>query len=190
MWSKTIVSVAEQLTKIIKDYDVSYQVAEIYVKKRIHDSIEESRQYHLDRLSIKMTPKYWMAFQRKPHSKKSFIDESKNIPERGILLHIDDNFITFKTLLGYIFSKYGIRSYDYRIAAAAWGISNLDKENLTIREKLNDMKIIPYMIIEQISYKYWENIIGWPDNFQGAYLNGLPPNFPSRAIINRISYLT
>jgi hypothetical protein len=132
-----------------------------------------------------MTPKYWMAFQRRPHSQKSFIDEARGIPERSILLHIDDNFITFKTLLGYLSSKDGIRTPNYRIAASSWGISNLDKQNLTICEKLNDMKIIPYMVLEYLSYKYWENIVRCPWG-----RDGLLEIQVSGALTNRISYLT
>jgi hypothetical protein len=49
MWTKIIQLVAEQLTLLFGDYDVAYKVSEIYVQKRIHDSIEYERRYHATR---------------------------------------------------------------------------------------------------------------------------------------------
>ena len=45
----------------------------------------------------------------------------------------------WSSIFKYLSSKDGIRTPNYRIAASSWGISNLDKQNLTICEKLNDM---------------------------------------------------
>ena len=56
MWTKTIQSVAEQLCSILKDYDVSYEVAKYYVQKRVEDSTEESRRYHFDYLTLIKMP--------------------------------------------------------------------------------------------------------------------------------------
>ena len=75
MWTKTIHSVAEQLCTIFKDYDVSYEVAKYYVRKRVEDSIEECRRYHFDCLTMKQMPKEMkedkrlIAFIRSPLSR-------------------------------------------------------------------------------------------------------------------------
>ena len=41
----------------------------------------------------------------------------------------------------------GVRSNYWRVSAAAWGIKDLDKEKVTIRDKLNDMKIMPFEVL-------------------------------------------
>ena len=56
MWTKTIQSVADQLYYLIKDYDVSYMVAELYVQKRVQQTTEESRRYQFDRLTLRLMP--------------------------------------------------------------------------------------------------------------------------------------
>jgi hypothetical protein len=52
MWSKTIQDVAEQLSYLIKDYDVSLMVAKLYVKERIHRATEDEREFHMSNLDI------------------------------------------------------------------------------------------------------------------------------------------
>ena len=52
MWSKTIKDVAEQLCHLIRDYDVAYMVAELYVKKRVHQATEDEREFHMSNLDV------------------------------------------------------------------------------------------------------------------------------------------
>jgi hypothetical protein len=52
MWSKTIQDVAEQLSYLIKDYDVSLMVAKLYVKERIHRATEDEREFHMSNLDL------------------------------------------------------------------------------------------------------------------------------------------
>ena len=133
MWTKIIQLVADQLCHplIIRDYDVAYLVAENYVSMRIEDSTEECRQYHFDRSTIRMMPDLL-------HRETKI----KNIK--------DEQFNTFKSLLSFITSERGIRTQRWNIYASAWGIQDLNKDKLTLRDKLNDIKLIPPVVIKQI----------------------------------------
>ena len=140
MWTKIIQLVADQLCHplIIRDYDVAYLVAENYVTMRIEDSTEECRQYHFDRLTIRMMPDY---FQRQAQA---------GYPVGSIKNKKDEQFNTFKSLLSFITSERGIRTPQWNIYASAWGIKDLNKDKLTLRDKLNDIKLIPPIVIKQI----------------------------------------
>ena len=52
MWSKTIQDVAEQLSYLIKDFDVCSMVAKYYVKERVHQATEKAIEYHMSNLDI------------------------------------------------------------------------------------------------------------------------------------------
>ena len=120
MWTKTIQSVAEQLCTILKDYDVSYEVAQYYVQKRVEDSTEECRRHHFDYLTLRKMP-------GRMRSVSSTRWERNN---------------TFLAMIQFMGSERGMRSPYWRVAAAAMGIKDLDKEKITIRDKLNDIEII------------------------------------------------
>jgi len=140
MWTKIIQLVADQLCHplIIRDYDVAYLVAENYVSMRIEDSTEECRHYHFDRLTIRIMPDY---FQRQAQA-GSPVGSIKNIK--------DEQFNTFRSLLSFVTSERGIRTPRWNICASAWGIKDLNKDKLTLRDKLNDIKFIPLPVIKQI----------------------------------------
>ena len=53
----------------------------------------------------------------------------------------------FLAMIQFMGSERGVRSSYWRVSAAAWGIKDLDKEKITIRDKLNDMKIMPFEIL-------------------------------------------
>ena len=154
MWTKTIQSVAEQLCTIFKDYDVSYEVARYYVQRRVEDSIEECRRYHFDCLTMKQMPKEMkedkrlIAFMRLPLSR---------LPEKraiwGPMTNEKKN--TFSAIIRFMSSERGVRTPYWRVYASAWGIPDLDKEKITIRDKLNDMKKIPISIVKQIAQGIW-----------------------------------
>ena len=154
MWTKTIQSVAEQLCTILKDYDVSYEVAKYYVQKRVEDSVEECRRYHFDCLTMKQMPKEMkedkrlIAFMRLPLSR---------LPDKraiwGPMTNEKKN--TFSAMIRFMSSERGVRTPYWRVYASAWGIPDLDKEKITIRDKLNDMKKIPISIVKQIAQGIW-----------------------------------
>ena len=154
MWTKTIQSVAEQLCTIFKDYDVSYEVARYYVQRRVEDSTEECRRYHFDCLTMKQMPKEMkedkrlIAFIRSPLSR---------LPDKraiwGPMTNEKKN--TFSAMIRFMSSERGVRTPYWRVYASAWGIPDLDKEKITIRDKLNDMKKIPISIVKQIAQGIW-----------------------------------
>jgi len=154
MWTKTIQSVAAQLCTIFKDYDVSYEVARYYVQKRVEDSVEECRRYHFDCLTMKQMPKEMtedkrlIAFMRLPLSR---------LPDKraiwGPMTNEKKN--TFSAMIRFMSSERGVRTPYWRVYASAWGIPDLDKEKITIRDKLNDMKKIPISIVKQIAQGIW-----------------------------------
>jgi len=54
----------------------------------------------------------------------------------------------------YLASERGIRDVpSFRIYAAAWSIKNLDKGNITIKDKLEDIKLIPYTFVDLVNAK-------------------------------------
>ena len=152
MWRRTIQLIAGQLCHplLFKDYDVAYKVAENYVTMRIEDSTEECRQYHFDRLSIRMMPEYLV-------ENKNHVWKCQRLPEIitnwAKLKNIkDENFNTFQLLLLFVTSERGIRTPRWNIYASAWGIKDLNKDTITLRDKLNDIKLIPSPVIKQVVY--------------------------------------
>jgi len=127
MWSKTIQDVAEQLCYLIKDHDVCLLVAKLYVKKRVHQATEEARIYH----------------------------SSNSIVTTGSESIYDRNFKLFNGQLRYLTSKTTIRGHYWRASAAAWQIPDLDKKNLTLKDKLNDLNYIPKAMLTGVVMKYW-----------------------------------
>ena len=161
MWTKTIQSVADQLCHPlgIKDYDVALMVAELYIQKRITDSTEESRKYHFDRLTLRMmqseehlsgnpTP---CACCINPRSLTGARAVQGLCSCRNPRLYPFTYKNTLKSILGYITSEGGIRGAYWRVSASVWGVNNLnkDKDKLTLRDKLDDLKHIPLSVIKQ-----------------------------------------
>ena len=62
---------------------------------------------------------------------------------------------TFSAMIRFMSSERGVRTPYWRVYASAWGIPDLDKEKITIRDKLNDMKKIPISIVKQIAQGIW-----------------------------------
>ena len=145
MLTKIIKNVAEQLCQpfFIRDYDVAYKVATIYVQIRIKDSIEKCRKYHIERLKYKKNI-------------PEMIENSKwvggwtisNIPPTNTKQNI------FKATLALLATKRGVRQPQWKIYNIVWDIQDWDKDKLTLRDKLNDMKFISNYIIKQIASDY------------------------------------
>ena len=149
MWTKTIQSVAEGLYPFMKDYDVCLKVAEIYVNMRVNQGQSDSRRYHKNRLTWKVSPVYRSAL---PHYWSASHD----------LWTPSQKDIMFSAMIGYIGTERGARNPRWRVYAAAWGITHLDKDKITIKDKIEDMKIIPSSVIKQISQGRWDR---FPDMY-------------------------
>lgn len=124
MWSNTIQDVAEQLSYLIKDFDVCLMVAKYYVTERVHQATEKAREYHMSNLDI-----------------------------HGHYYRTDHKL--FSGQLRYLTSKTTIRGPYWRASAAAWQIPNLNKKNLTLKDKLNDLNYIPKAMLTRVVMKYW-----------------------------------
>ena len=61
----------------------------------------------------------------------------------------------FSGQLRYLTSKTTIRGPYWRASAAAWQIPNLNKKNLTLKDKLNDLNYIPNSMLTGVVMKYW-----------------------------------
>ena len=61
----------------------------------------------------------------------------------------------FSGQLRYLTSKTAIRGPYWRASAAAWQIPNLNKKNLTLKDKLNDLNYIPKAMLTGVVMKYW-----------------------------------
>jgi len=59
----------------------------------------------------------------------------------------------FSGQLRYMASKTTIRSQFWRASAAAWGIPNLNKKNLTLKDKLNDLNYIPEITLSYVYFR-------------------------------------
>ena len=141
MWLKTIRDVAEQLCHLIRDYDVAYTVAELYVKMRVHQATEEARIYH----------------------------SSNNIVTTGSESIYDRNFSLFNGQLRYLTSQTMIRGPYWRASAGAWQIPNLNKKELTLKDKLNDLNYIPKAMLSGVVMKYWFHDMA--NENEGNYIN-------------------
>ena len=47
----------------------------------------------------------------------------------------------------YIGSYRGVRSNKYSVAASAWGIKNIYKDEVSLKDKIEDIQILPYHVI-------------------------------------------
>ena len=61
----------------------------------------------------------------------------------------------FKGQLRYLTSQTTIRGPYWRASAAAWQIPNLNKKELTLKDKLNDLNYIPKAMLSGVVMKYW-----------------------------------
>ena len=61
----------------------------------------------------------------------------------------------FSGQLRYLTSKTTIRGPYWRASAAAWQIPNLNKKELTLKDKLNDLNYIPKAMLTGVVMKYW-----------------------------------
>jgi hypothetical protein len=137
MWTKTIKDIADQLCPLlIKDYDVATLVAKQYISLRIKDSISESIDYHTQRIKFnKLNPLvnceylYIRQIMSGPHT----IHRMKHIQ--------------FKAILRYLHSKQGFHQHYWIPSVSAVGIPVIRNKEITIKDKLNDLKNIGESII-------------------------------------------
>jgi hypothetical protein len=58
-----------------------------------------------------------------------------------------DNKKKLSMAIRYIGSSRGIRSNRYAVSAASWGIKDIQKEEVTIKDKIEDIKLLSHRII-------------------------------------------
>ena len=179
--SHLVSSIAEQLYSLIKDLDVCLLVAKLYIPMRCHDSTEECREFYMSQIwkerpglqfargpgSLGMlasrvhlwNPDYiaWRETEGLQwHKQTSHILWISNIRLHGhrISNKIANRHQVSKKILQYLTSPRGIRDkgQQWIIASAAWGVKNLDKEKITLNEKLDDLNHIPIGIINQFNW--------------------------------------
>jgi len=164
---------ADQLYSVIKDYDVCLLVAQLYIQMRTIDATEECREFYMSRIweekpglpgireqgslgalasqvhlwnpayievREQMTKHRWRRSRRPGQYRRP--PGQSNLKSKISRYH-----------LVYLTSERGIRSCQgYRATASSWSIKNPDKEIITLKEKLDDLKLIPArLFIEVVS---------------------------------------
>ena len=161
---------ATQLTYFIPDYDACLTIAKYYLQLRPYDSVKNDREFYMSRIweqkphnyhigtlgALKRrldlwNPDYieWRESAKTQVSTYHNRNTWKNIRKAALQPRISPN------ILRYLASSRGIREVSKRGSrnrthiriremAISWGIKNIDKETITLKEKLDDLKYIPY----------------------------------------------
>jgi hypothetical protein len=138
MWTKIIKDIADQLCPLlISDYDVATLVAKRYVSLRVKDSIHISRDYHHERLNHKLNPLV--------KSKILYFRPTGGICGPHTVHRM--KHMQFKAILRYLHSKQGFHQNYWIPSVSAAGMSIIRNREITMKDKLNDLKIIGEPII-------------------------------------------
>ena len=155
---------ATQLTYFIPDYDICLVIAKYYLQMRPYDSVKNDREFYMSRIweakntesigtlsPLKMRLHLWnpdyiewresAKTQRDIKNRKLWKFKTKTIEP-----------LISPNILRYLVSPRGIREIAtsnerhryYRYWVYYWGIKNIDKEEITLKEKLDDLKYIPH----------------------------------------------
>ena len=147
------------------DYDVASMVAEIYITIRRKQADEDTRKYHLYRkryITKKFRHANGICFRKEkvghPQVPTSIV-LMKKFPFKD-----NDNFTTAINGYEYIFTYMSIPrgfrwKYAYKVAAAAMGVQDLYSTEVTIRQKLDDIKILPKYFIFSIIVDWLERMV-------------------------------
>lgn len=161
---------AEQLYSVIKDYDVCLLVAQLYIQMRTSDATEECREFYMSRIweekpglpGIRVhgslgalanqvhlwNPSYIERREKMAGDRNSWPRRFRPAPNT-LKSKINRSYLVYLT------SERGIRSIPtYRSTASAWSIKNLDKEIITLKEKLDDIKLIPSHIFRGDGFQH------------------------------------
>ncbi len=170
-YNHLIIPLATQLSYFIPDYHVCLLISKYYLDMRSYDSVKNDREfymsliweqkphnYHIGSLgALKRRIDLWnpdyIEWRETAKTEKSNyhncntweLDKRKASLQPRISLHT----------LRYLVSSRGIREISKRgsrnrlniltrESAISWGIKNIDKEKITLKEKLDDLKYIPY----------------------------------------------
>ena len=120
--------------------------------KTIQD-VAEQLYYRIGDLDVcLMVAKYYVKkrIHRATEEEREF--HMSNLDSHG---HYRTDHKLFCGQLRYLSSKTTIRGQYWRASAAAWQIPNLNKKNLTLKDKLNDLKYIPRSMLTGVVMKYW-----------------------------------
>jgi len=134
--------VAEQMCIILKDHDVAYMVAEIYVPMRVDDSIKECRKFHTklirDRFGADLRLLRWGSRHSNTHNlfHSMIVCKAKE-------MKIKRNDIWLSS-----------------ICSGSWGIYKLGEVDPTIN-RMNDLKIDPNYVVE--NYLFRRDILEWSE---------------------------
>ena len=142
MWLKTIESVAEQLCIILKDYDVAYMVAEIYVPMRVDASIKECRKFHTKLIRDRFGEGLRFLCSGSHHYNTHLLFHSM-IVRKAKEMKIRRNDIWLSSM-----------------CAGSWGIPKLGEVDPT-KNMMNDLKIDPNYVVE--NYLFRRDVLEWSE---------------------------
>lgn len=160
---------ADQLAPFITDYDVCLLVAKLYIQIRKIEGTEECREFYMGRIweekpgkQIKREKGSLGDLAAQVHLwNPSYIEAREAMTNDwnrwpfNISSHHNERF-TLKSKINipqltYLASERGIRDLPYwRISASSWGVKNMDKVNITLKDKLDDIKLIPNRILKKV----------------------------------------
>ena len=144
--TKIINMITEQLSSLISDYDVANLIAEKYVFLRIRDNINLSRNYHYDRLICKLNDRIPTIIQNPSVLISSRIDHF-GTSTCGPHSNCRMKHSQFKSTLRYLHSKRGFHQHYWIPSLSVSDIPIIRDRNITLKEKLNDLKKIGESII-------------------------------------------
>ena len=157
-----LVVVAHLIYCVLGDMDVAQIVAKKWLKYKLEiadEKNEQARRYYLDLLWLEkpgdLVDRHKHSLGELSHNiclwnqdyifSREFMMTSDWWSWREMPQGHRNMRSPHKNELRYIASTRGIRNFpEYRITAAAWGVRELDKELPTMKDKLHDIKCIPY----------------------------------------------
>tara|TARA_B100001115_G_scaffold168386_1_gene148184 strand:+ start:106 stop:711 length:606 start_codon:yes stop_codon:yes gene_type:complete len=167
-YNHLIQPLATQLMRFIPDYDICIIIAKYYLQIRPYDSVQNDREFYMSRIweakntgsigtlsPLKMRLHLWnpdyIEWRESAKKSRSYSRQTDlNIKKNKIKPLID------KYMIRYLASSKGIRDITtttrgprelrtrWKCMAVVWGIKNIDKGEITLKDKLDDLKYIPY----------------------------------------------
>lgn len=124
---KLIRCLSESLISFIKDYDVCLIISKLFIEKRIKSSNEETLKYHIER-----GPNIYLRFY-------DTISEWNTYHNRSTIE------------ISYLATKRGIRDFpNLKNISQLKKIKNYDKEFISLKDKINDIKKLPTPSIKRV----------------------------------------
>lgn len=172
---------ATQLAYFIPDYDACLAIAKYYLCMRSQDSVKNDREFYMSRIWEQKNQNYHIgslgALKRRLDLWNPDYIEWRETAKTHLSINHIINTWYFNTkkpalqprvssnILRYLVSSRGIREISKRGSrnrvhirtrglAISWGIKNIDKEEITLKEKLDDLKYIPYENLIHITRRH------------------------------------